>query len=74
MTFLGYFIFNFSFGQNIEKADVHLDKQLVAILDTILVDDQKYRGDENYKQQLDNLAKKYGWESKEVKDQIKYWK
>jgi len=74
LTILGYFIFNYSFGQNIAKAEAHLDKQLVAILDTISVDDQKYRGDKNYRQQLDDFAKKYGWESKEAKDHLKLMK
>ena len=71
---LGYSIFNYSFGQNIEKAVANLDKQLVAILDTIYVNDQKYRGDTNYRKQVDDIGKKYGWESKEAKDHLKLMK
>lgn len=74
LTVLGYLVFNYSFGQNIKKAETHLNKQLIAILDTISVDDQKYRGDKNYRQQLDDFAKKYGWESKETKDYLKLMK
>jgi hypothetical protein len=70
LTILGYFIFNCSFGQNIEKAKANLDKQLVAILDTIYLDDQKYRNDQ-YIQGSKDIAKKYGWESKELKDHLK---
>ena len=65
LTILGYFIFNYSFGQNIEKTEVHLDKQLVTILDTIYVDDQENR------KQINDIAKEYGWESKELKDHLK---
>ena len=70
LTILGYFIFNCSFGQNIEKAEANLDKKLVAILDTIYVDDQKYRNDQ-YIQRSKDIAKEYGWESKELKDYLK---
>lgn len=65
LTILGYFIFNYSFGQNIEKAEVHLDKQLVAILDTIYEDDKKYRT------QINGIAKEYGWESNEFNELVK---
>ena len=48
--------------QNKEKAEANLNKPLVAILDSIFVEDQKYR------QQIDGIEKKYGWDSKEMKD------
>jgi hypothetical protein len=51
--------------QNKEKAESNLNKTLVAILDSVYIEDQKYR------QQIDVIEKKYGWESKEMKD---YWK
>jgi len=51
--------------QNKEKAEANLNKPLVATLDSIYVEDQKYR------QQIDGIEKKYGWESKEMKD---HWK
>ena len=65
LTILGYFIFNYSFGQNIEKAEANLDKQLVLILDSIYVDDQEYR------KQINDIGKEYGWESKELKNHSK---
>lgn len=48
--------------KNKEKAEANLNKPLAAKLDSIYVDDQKYR------QQLGETDKKYGWESKEMKD------
>lgn len=45
---------------NKEKADAHLDKTLVAVLDTIYQDDQKHR------LQLDAAEEQHGWNSKEV--------
>jgi hypothetical protein len=51
--------------QNKEKAEANLNKPLVAILDSIHVEDQTYR------QQIDGIEKKYGWESKEMKA---HWK
>lgn len=51
--------------QNKEKAEVNLNKPLAAQLDSIYIDDQKYR------QQIDDIEKKYGWESKEMQD---HWK
>lgn len=45
---------------NKEKIEANYDKKLVAILDTIFTDDQKYRD------QLETIAEKYGWESKEA--------
>lgn len=62
ITLIGLFLFNLTFGQDREKnAKANLDKQLVAILDTIYQEDQKYR------MQIDEIAKKYGWESDEMK-------
>ena len=51
--------------QNKDKAEANLNKPLVAILDSIYVEDQMYR------QQIDGIEKKYDWESKEMKD---HWK
>ncbi len=51
--------------QNKDKAEVSLNKPLVAILDSIYIEDQTYR------KQIDGIEKKYGWESKEMKD---HWK
>jgi hypothetical protein len=51
--------------QNKDKAEANLNKPLVAILDSIYVEDQTYR------QQIDGIEKKYGWESNEMKD---HWK
>lgn len=46
---------------NKEKAEADLDKPLVALLDTIFHEDQKYR------KQLTSIGEKYGWESGEMK-------
>ena len=46
---------------NKEKAEVNLDKPLVAALDLI------YKEDQNYRQQIEVMQKKYGWESPEMK-------
>ena len=46
---------------NKEKAEVNFDKPLVALLDTIFQEDQKYR------RQIDGIQEKYGWESDEMK-------
>jgi len=50
---------------NKEKAEVNFDKTLVAILDTVYQDDQKYR------LELDTMIEKYGWNSAEIKAQWK---
>lgn len=50
---------------NKEKAEANFDKPLVAILDTIFQEDQKYR------QQIQGIEEKYGWESDEMKA---HWK
>lgn len=50
---------------NKEKAEANLDKPLVAILDTIYQEDQKYR------LQINEIEEKYGWESDEMKA---HWK
>jgi len=51
--------------QNKEKAEVNLNKPLVAELDSIYTEDQKYR------LQIDEIEKKYGWASNEMKA---HWK
>jgi len=51
--------------QNKEKAEANLDKPLVAQLDSIYTEDQQYR------QQIDDIEKKFGWDSKEMKA---HWK
>jgi hypothetical protein len=48
--------------QNKEKAESNLNKSLVAKLDSIYSDDQTYRLQEQ------ELEKKFGWDSQEVKD------
>ena len=48
--------------QNKDKAEEHLNKPLVATLDTIRMEDQQYR------MQLDGLNAKYGYQSKKVRD------
>jgi hypothetical protein len=50
---------------NKERAEANLDKPLVAMLDTIYQEDQKYR------QQIKGIEEKYGWESDEMKA---HWK
>lgn len=47
--------------QNKDKAEEGLNRPLVAILDTVMQEDQKYR------MQLDAVEKKYGRESKQTK-------
>ena len=51
--------------QNKEKAEENLNKPLVAQLDSIYTEDQKYR------LQIEEIEKKYGWESNEMKA---HWK
>ena len=51
--------------QNKDKAEANLNKPLVAQLDSIFTEDQKYR------LQIDQIEKKYGWESNEMKA---HWK
>lgn len=51
--------------QNKDKAEANLNKPLVALLDSIYLEDQMYR------QQINGIDKKYGWESKEMKE---HWK
>jgi hypothetical protein len=50
---------------NKDKEEANFDKPLVAILDTIFQEDQKYR------QQIQGIEEKYGWESDEMKS---HWK
>lgn len=51
--------------QNKELAEANLDKELVAILDTIYREDQKYRIN------INDLINDYGFQSEEVQSQIK---
>lgn len=51
--------------QNKEKVEANLNKPLVAELDSIYTEDQKYR------LQINEIEKKYGWESNEMKS---HWK
>jgi hypothetical protein len=48
--------------QNKEKEEINLNKPLVEKLDSIYFEDQTYR------KQIDAIEKKYGWESKEMKN------
>ncbi len=50
---------------NKEKAEANFNKPLVAELDSIYTEDQKYR------LQIDSIDKKFGWNSNEMKD---HWK
>jgi hypothetical protein len=61
-TLLGILFLNLAYGQTGKFPEPKLNKELVAILDTIHQEDQKYR-----EESLD-LEKKYGWDSKEVQD------
>lgn len=47
--------------RNKEKAEINFNKPLIAILDSILIDDQKYR------KQLAAIEKEFGGESEELK-------
>lgn len=51
--------------QNKDKAEANFNKPLVVTLDSIYIEDQKYR------LQIDEIEKKYGLKSKEMKD---HWK
>lgn len=48
--------------ENKDKAEEYFNKPLVQQLDSIYIDDQKYR------MQVSELEKKYGWNSKELQD------
>jgi hypothetical protein len=48
--------------RNKDKAEANLNKPLVSKLDSIYTEDQMYR------QQMNGIEKKYGWESKEMSD------
>jgi len=50
---------------NKEKAEANFDKPLIATLDTIYQEDQKYR------LELDSIGKKFGWKSEEMTAQWK---
>lgn len=47
--------------ENKDKAEANFNKPLVAMLDSVYTEDQKYR------QQIDGIQKQYGWDSKEMK-------
>lgn len=49
---------------NKEKAEAHLDKALVAILDTVYTEDQKYR------KQLGDIEEEYGRDSDEMRAHV----
>ncbi|MBT2621972.1 MULTISPECIES: DUF6624 domain-containing protein [Chryseobacterium] len=51
--------------QNKDKAEANLNKPLVEMLSNIYIEDQKYR------KEIDGIEKKYGQNSKEIKD---HWK
>lgn len=53
---------------NKEKAEANLDKPIVAILDTI------YQEDQTYRQRIDEIEEKYGWESDEMQANWKIMK
>ena len=61
-TLLGILFLNLAYGQTGKIQEPTLNKELVAILDTIYQEDQKYR------EESQDLEKKYGWNSKEVQD------
>ena len=61
-TLLGILFFNLVFGQTGKIPEPKLNKELVAILDSIHHEDQKYREESQV------LEKQYGWDSKEVQD------
>ena len=61
-TLLGILFFNLAFGQTGKIQESTLNKELVAILDTIHQEDQKYREESQV------IEKQYRWESKEVQD------
>lgn len=50
---------------NKAKAEANFDKELVAMLDTVYMEDQSYR------QAMDEIEKKHGWESEEMQA---HWK
>jgi hypothetical protein len=52
--------------QNKEMAEERFNKPLVAQLDSIYTEDQKYR------EQIGEIVRKYGWESKEIKTHWKF--
>ena len=60
----GILTFNIAFGQNNKTPEVNLNRELIAILDTIYSEDQKYRKESQV------LEKKYGWNSTAKSDGI----
>ena len=61
-TFLGILFLNTVLGQTGKIPEPSLNKELVAILDSLYHEDQKHREESQV------LEKKYGWNSKEVQD------
>jgi hypothetical protein len=61
-TLLGILIFNIGFGQEKKTLESNLNQELVALLDSIHQEDQKYR------EESQKLEKKYGLNSKEMQD------
>ena len=51
--------------ENKDKIEINYNKPLIAILDSVYMEDQKYR------HQLKEIEEKYGWESNELKNQWK---
>jgi hypothetical protein len=62
LTLLCIIFINLAFGQTGKIQESTLNKELVAILDSI------YQEDQNYRLKSEDLEKKYGWDSKEVQD------
>lgn len=51
--------------QNKEKSEINLNKPLAAQLDSVYIEDQKYR------KEISEIENKYGWGSKEMQDNWK---
>lgn len=62
IALLGIFFCSLAFGQNQKMQESNLNNELIAVLDNVHQLDQKYR------EELQELKKQYGWESKEVQD------
>jgi len=65
LILFGILISNLVTGQNEIIQETNLNKDLVLILDSIYQEDQKYR------EEIQEIETKYGWNSKEVQD---FWK
>jgi hypothetical protein len=57
-----YYIYKLGIWTDWKIQESTLNKELVAILDSI------YQEDQNYRLKSEDLEKKYGWDSKEVQD------